>query len=477
VVSQFDKNDFYFITLCVMKRLVLIFGLMSLTASLFAQGITGDWYGALNVQGTQLPIVFLIVKNADVYTTTWDSPKQGAKGLATDKTTVTGNQLTIDASKFGIIYSANFLPDSNKINGTFKQGANNFPLNLSHNNAPVIRPQDPKDFPYKQEDVAFDNAKGGDRLAGTLTMPSDGKASKIVVLITGSGPQNRNEELLDHRPFLVWSDWLTRHGIAVLRYDDRGIAKSTGSFATSTTADFADDAEAAVSYIQSRADLKNLSIGLMGHSEGGLIAPMVASRNKAVKFIVLLAGPGVPIVDLMTKQTEDQARVSGSSDALTSMSGERNNKLYNVIVRNPSLSTPQLKQVLDSAVYKAFRSENPAINNAALAEIAQAYATMLSPWYRYFIAANPTNYLTKVKCPVLALDGTKDMQVNAEANLAGIKASLEKGGNKHFEVVPMPDLNHLFQKAVTGSLAEYSQIQETVNPAALEKVTGWINQL
>ena len=234
-----------------------------------------------------------------------DSPDQGARGLPTDKTTVTGNQLTIEASTYKIKYMGTFLPDRPQIKGTFLQGEGSLPLNLGRTQsavpaAPIVaRPQDPKDFPYKQEDVTFTNPKGGNQLAGTLTpLPADGKATKIVILITGSGPQNRNEELtaVNHRPFLVWSDWLTRNGIAVLRFDDRGVAKSTGNFTTATSADFADDAEAAVTYIQSRADLKGLSIGLMGHSEGGMIAPIVASRNKAVKFIVLLAAPAFRLV-------------------------------------------------------------------------------------------------------------------------------------------------------------------------------------
>jgi len=467
----------------MIKRFLLLLILAPITLSVCAQGVTGDWYGNLIVKGTALPLVFHVSQSGDTYTTTWDSPQQGARGLATDQTTVTGNQLTIQASKFGISYSGTYLPDSNKIRGTFKQGAGSFPLVLSHNSmlavatASTSRPQDPKDFPYKREEISFENPKGGNKLAGTLTIPSDGKATKIVVLITGSGPQNRDEELLGHRPFLVWSDWLTRHGIAVLRYDDRGIGQSTGIFGTATSADFADDAEAAVTYIQSRPDLKNLSIGLMGHSEGGLIAPMVASRNKAVKFIVLLAGPGVPIIDLMTKQTEDQTRVSGAPESVVKMAAERNRKLYSVVVDNPTLTTVQLKPVVDSAVYKQFRSEQPTISNQALQQTAAAYQALLTPWMRYFLTVKPADYLTKVKCPVLALDGSKDMQVDAVSNLAGIKADLEKAGNKHFETVLLPDLNHLMQKANTGALSEYSTIAETVDPIALEKVAGWINQL
>jgi len=461
-----------------MKKILSTFAFVLLVTCSFAQ-VTGDWFGSLKIQGTTLHLVFHITNMADTYTTIMDSPDQAAKGFATGITTVKGNEINIDASSKGITYTGTYLPDSNKINGLFKQNGASFPMVFTRtaiSAAPVIRPQDPKDFPYKREDVAFDNPKGGDRLAGTLTMPSDGKASKIVILITGSGPQNRDEELMDHRPFLVWSDWLTRHGIAVLRYDDRGVAKSTGNFQTATSADFADDAEAAVNYIQSRPDLKNLSIGLMGHSEGGFIAPMVASRNKAVKFIVLLAGPGVPTFDLMVKQTADQ--MNGAPAAAVERNVDRNKKMYAIVVQNATLTTAQLKQKVDAALYEDMSAHpKEGIDSTNISSLIQAYSAFLTPWYRYFLAANPADYLTKVKCPVLALDGTLDMQVNAEANLAGIKASLEKAGNKNFEVVTLPGLNHLFQKATTGALAEYAQIPETIDPVALEKVSGWINKL
>jgi hypothetical protein len=251
-----------------MKKITLVLMLLAAAFSLKAQDVTGDWYGAINVAGAKLHLVFHISKSGDTYATVMDSPDQGAKGLGTDKTTVNKNAITIEASKFGIKYTGTYKPDSSIINGMFAQGALNTPLILTHNKPKEQgkRPQDPTAFPYKQEEVSFPNAKAGNVLAGTLTMPSNGNASKIVVLITGSGPQNRNEELqgMDHRPFLVLSDWLTRNGIAVLRYDDRGIGKSTGNFATATTADFADDAEAAVKFIQSRSDLNKLSIGLIG---------------------------------------------------------------------------------------------------------------------------------------------------------------------------------------------------------------------
>lgn len=468
-----------------MKKCLITFVFILAVTTSFAQSIAGDWYGTLNVNGASLHLVFHIVKTADKYTTTWDSPDQGAKGLGTTATTVNGNQLAIDASAFNIKYTGTFVPDSNKIKGSFTQGAAILPLVLSTNKnsaiatKPAARPQDPKDFPYKQEEVTFINPKAGDRLAGTLTIPANGKISKVVILITGSGPQNRNEELFNHRPFLVWSDWLTRRGVAVLRYDDRGIAKSTGDFTGATTADFADDAEAAVNYLRSRTDLKNAAIGLMGHSEGGIIAPMVASRNKAVKFVVLLAGPGISSEQLMQKQSADQMQLLGAPEKAITQALASNDKIYKLIKQNQNLPTAEFKVKADTLLYQIARAFSPGtMGNQTADEFVKAKsASIVSPWFRYFMTLNPDDYLKKVTCPLLAINGTLDKQVNSTANLAGIKASMEKSGNKHYQVVPLTDLNHLLQKATTGSLAEYGQIEETIDPIALKTVSDWIEGL
>nr|WP_068889233.1 alpha/beta hydrolase [Pedobacter panaciterrae] len=465
-----------------MKRIISLLVCLTFSSILYAQEPLGTWYGNLDVQGTKLSLIFHLTKTGDNYSSTMDSPQQKAMGIPMGKTTYINRKLIIEAPNMGIKYTATFLPEQQKITGTFEQGGLSIPLVL--NSKPdkstitklPVRPQDPKDFPYKQEEVSFSNNKGGDTLAGTLTIPADGKASKIVVLITGSGPQNRNEELLNHRPFLVLSDWLTRNGIAVLRYDDRGIGKSTGNFNTATSADFADDAEAAVSYIASRPDLKKLSVGLIGHSEGGMIAPMVASRNKSVKFIVLMAGPGIPIAQLMIQQNKDVAKLTGVPDAAIAKSTKTNAKLYAAITQYKTFPSAIYNEKIDSIV----RSEISLIPVSELQgktvdELVLGITSSLkTPWMRYFISFDPTAYLTKVKCPVLALNGSLDSQVASDPNLTGIKNSLQKAGNKKFEIVPMQGLNHLFQKAKTGSPNEYEQIGETINPLALEKITNWI---
>ena len=463
-----------------MKKLSLTILTLIFTIALKAQGLTGDWYGAININGTQLHLVFHISKSGDIYSSAMDSPDQGAKGIVADKTLFSNNTVTIEANRFSIKYTGTYKPDSAVIRGTFAQGTGSFPLILmrkqpENKQGSIKRPQDPTDFPYKQEDVTFTNAKGGNVLAGTLTTPIGGKFSKVVILISGSGAQDRNEELqgMNHRPFLVWSDWLTRNGIAVLRYDDRGVGKSTGSFSAATTADFADDADAAVNYIISRPDLNKLSIGLIGHSEGGIIAPMVACRNSAVKFICLLAGPGVPIIELMLQQQKDQLRIAGMSEEAMKIPQAINQSVYNAIVGNTELEAAVLKAKVDTLLVHELSAYPPeTFAKQSKQTMANNISTqLLTPWYRYFLAFKPVDNLSKLKCPVLALNGTLDTQVESTVNLAGIKAALQKGANHYHEENAISGLNHLFQQAKTGGVNEYAQIEETINPIALEKVS------
>ena len=468
----------------MMKSLYSIIVLILLSNTLLAQEPVGTWYGSLNVQGTQLAIVFHVKKNGNEYATTMDSPQQGAMGMATTKTSYVNRTLTIEADAIGMKYTGTYVPDSNKINGNFEQRTFRTALILGTNPEKSLaakilpRPQDPKDFPYKQEEVTFTNEAVGNTLAGTLTLPANGSVTKVVILITGSGPQNRNAELapFNHRPFLVLSDYLTRAGIAVLRYDDRGVGKSTGNFANATSADFADDVDAAVKYVSSRPDLKNASIGLIGHSEGGMIAPIVASRNPKVKYIVLMAGPGIPIDQLYAQQIADVMTLSGIPADEVSQEMATNLKVFTAMKEAKDLPLQQASLQVELALRKELDLRPLEKMDRTVKEtiIQQTLGNYKNPWFRYFISFDPSVYLTKVKCPALAINGTLDVQVASTPNLAGIKAGMEKAGNKRFEIVPMQGLNHLFQKAVTGAVTEYGDIEETMNPAALEKISTWI---
>jgi uncharacterized protein len=335
------------------------------------------------------------------------------------------------------------------------------------------RPQEPKPpFPYDARDVTFESVPGV-RLAGTIVTPPGPGPFPALVMVTGSGPQNRNEELLGHKPFLVISDYLARHGIATLRYDDRGTAQSTGSFSAGTSVDFANDAEAAVRFMRGQAKIDRNHVGIIGHSEGGMIAPMVAARSSDVAFIVLLAGPGIPGDSILLLQEQLIATAMGTPPAMVERNTEANRHLFAAI-----------KSATDSAdaVARVMATEQKMLatlpeNERATAErqLAAARGQMLTPWMRYFLSYDPRPTLRKVHVPVLALDGTLDLQVPYKQDLAAIDTALKAGGNRDYRIVELRGLNHLFQTATTGSPAEYATISETFSPAALQIIADWIN--
>jgi pimeloyl-ACP methyl ester carboxylesterase len=361
----------------------------------------------------------------------------------------------------------------NEITGTFKQNGLDIPLNLSRGEdkaEATKRPQEPRmPFPYASEDVTFSNQKANIVLAGTLTMPAKTGNYPAVVLITGSGPENRDEEVFDHKPFLVISDYLTRNGIAVLRFDDRGVGKSTGVYKGATTADFATDVESAVTYLKTRKEINKKKIGLMGHSEGGIIAPMIAAKSGDISFIVLLAGPGIPGDELLLLQKE-KIELAMNLDSQTVAKSQKIFKGAYQIILNSNNSEPDLKNKIRTYFRQSFSSGAPEEQVDALTN------QIVNPYMIYFLKYNPEPALEKVKCPVLAINGEKDLQVPPEANLTAIKTALERGGNKNVTTKIFPNLNHLFQDCKTGLPNEYSEIEETFSPAALEEITRWIKQ-
>jgi pimeloyl-ACP methyl ester carboxylesterase len=327
----------------------------------------------------------------------------------------------------------------------------------------VPRPQNPaKPYTYREEEVSFENSGAGIKLAGTLTIPPGKGPFPAVVLVAGSGAHDRDEALMGHRPFLVLSDYLTRKGIAVLRYDKRGVGESGGSYATATTADFADDAEAGLAYLEKRSEIDPHKIGLIGHSEGGMIAPLVAARNSSVAFIVMMAGPGIPGDELLVEQTLLISEANGQTHETAEKAAGEERIILSLV-----------KDETDSAVLEKKLREQ-LTGQVPEAQIGAAIKSTSSPWFRYFISYDPAAALRKVKCPVLAVIGSKDLQVPPEQNIPAIRKALEDAGNQKFEVDELPGLNHLFQTAKTGSPAEYAQIEETISPIALEKISAWV---
>jgi dienelactone hydrolase len=316
-----------------------------------------------------------------------------------------------------------------------------------------------KPYPYREEEVSYKNEKAGITLGGTLTIPPGKGPFPGVVLITGSGQQDRDETLMGHKPFLVLADHLTRKGIVVLRSDDRGMGKSGGNFAKSTTADFADDAEAAFAYLQTRPEINARKIGFIGHSEGGVIAPMIAARNPLVAFIVMMAGTGVRGDELLPIQVMRLVEASGGSHETAEKAAATEREVLKMVIEGKDDAT--IKQRIGDLSPAGMTSE-------------MQLQALRSPWFRYFIAYDPSEALRKVKCSVLALDGDKDLQVDSKQNLPAIRKALEAGGNKNFELVEFPGLNHLLQTAKTGAVGEYAEIEETIAPAALDKMSSWI---
>jgi fermentation-respiration switch protein FrsA (DUF1100 family) len=371
------------------------------------------------------------------------------------------------------------LGQDNIIAGTFKQGGQSFPLNLSKTKIEkekLLRLQEPtKPYPYHSEDISFTNEKAGITLAGSLTLPTKEGVYPAVILISGSGPQNRNEELMGHKPFLVLSDYLTKNGIAVLRYDDRGTAMSKGDFKAATTADFALDVEAAIDYLKTRKEIDKKKIGLIGHSEGGLIAPMVASQSKDVAYIVLLAGTGIPGDQLLLLQQKLVGKASGISDADLQKNEASNRAAFDIVKKSksPEQLTSDLTKYIAQVVTENPSAAKPAgMSNEDFIKLQVTQIT--SPWMQYFIKYDPAPALQKVKCPVLALNGEKDLQVPPKENLGAIKTALTKGGNKKATIIELPNLNHLFQECKTGSPTEYANIEQTISPTALIEIVNWL---
>lgn len=429
-------------------------------------GLDGDWTGTILPAGAKLRLILHVATDVRGTIVSIDSPDQLAYGLPLPTLRREGQavRFTTNGSRFEGLLSS----DGHAIDGAWTGPNYKGPLVFTRRatqTAAPRRPQTPQPpFPYRSEDVAIDSAPGV-KLAGTLTLPTGKGPFPAVVMITGSGAQDRDETILGHKPFAVIADRLTREGIAVLRMDDRGTARSTGDFAAATDDDFAVDTAADVAFLRQRADIDPARIGLIGHSEGGLVAPKVAARDPRIAFIVLMAGPGVPLAQVLSAQrarlapamgqTPDQIRRSQllAEHAVRAMRG----------ARDATEAHARAMKVITDEGGSLIRSKGQA---EALA------MTLSSGWMRDLLDYDPRPTLAKVQCPILALNGSKDGQVLAEQNLPAIRAATH--ANPDVTLVALPGLNHLFQTAKTGALGEYADIEETVAPIALDTMASWI---
>ena len=447
-------------------------------------GFVGTWGGSVEADGVEQQIRFVLTEAEGVLQFTEFSMERGNMQVKYTyhrgdpfEATVNGDTISMKMSMAEASYTGTLSRVDGKITGAFTREGRTFPLILDRVDvaeAPARRPQDPEEpFPYLAEHATYPNPIGGHTLAGTFTRPASGGPFPVVILISGSGPQNRDGAALGHSPFLVLADHLTRRGIAVLRYDDRGVGGSTGDFGTATSQDFASDALAAVAYLKGRDDVDPGRIGLAGHSEGGVIAPMVAVESPDVSYIVLMAAPGVLGETLAYAQTELIARAGGVSEEAIAEIQETNRAVFEVLKSESDLE--RAREAI-AAVFQASGTEVRGQDGITAPSIVEQLITSLASdtWLRYFLTYEPAEMIEQVTVPVLAIHGEKDLQVPYEENLREIEAALQRGGNTRYEIHAFPDLNHLFQHSETGHPNEYQAIEETWSVEVMEVIAGWI---
>ena len=461
-----------------MRTLITIsFCIIFTIVKTYAQNISGVWHGiAKTPDNKEILFVFLFEKNQETYNSTMAVPTFNVSGIKPKATTFKDGKLIVDGSNIGIKYEGIFDETTQQIKGSYTEGGNVLALILKKGNpemAKINRPQEPiKPYPYYEEQVIFENAEAGIKLSGTFTKPNEKGKYPVVILISGSGRHDRDGAIPTHKPFLVLSDYLTRQGIAVLRYDDRGFGESTGDFSKATTADFAQDVLSAVSFLKSREDIDTKRIGLIGHSEGGIIAPLVANQTSDISFIVTLAATGIPGSEVSVMQSKslrpfpvpDEASFEQNvreSIKIASSNDDISKKRKALTEHNYSYLAPVLKSLgaTDENISKFIEKETESV---------------LKPWNTYFFNYNPANEFEKLGIPMLSLNGSKDTQVNATINQNAIRNVLIKGGNKNYKVIELENLNHLFQECKTGNINEYKDIEQTISPIALKEISTWI---
>jgi len=445
------------------------------------EDLVGTWLGKLKIQTMELRLVIRIEMKDGKLNALIDSPDQGAKDIPVSEIKVSGDSVFVISTIVGGRYEGLFLKDSLKLVGVWKQGGGSFPLEMKkvEKVEEPKRPQEPKPpFSYNTEEIIFDNARASIKLAGTLTYPKEGTEFPVAVMISGSGPQDRNETVFNHKPFWVIADHLTKNGIAVLRFDDRGIGKSTGNYSNATSEDFASDVVAAIEYLKTRKEINKKKIGLIGHSEGGTIAPMIAADHDEIAFIILVAGTGIPGDELLLLQSKLIMESEGEKPESVDKAINLSKKIYSLVTTETDTTIIHLKaneyfHDYFNTLTEEERKEIPDENKF----IQMQLKSLESPWFKYFLKYDPRPALEKVKCPVLALNGEKDLQVPPKENLSAIEKALKKGGNINYQIVELPGLNHLFQTSTTGKISEYASIEETFSLKVLEIITEWIKNV
>ena len=454
--------------------IVIVFTLSII--STFSQDISGDWSGKAKRGEKEITFIFNIKRENGKYSAIMNVPTFRVSGMKPATTTFTNGKLTIDGSNLGMSYIANFNNELQQFEGTYKEGGIEMVLNLKKGAVEVEyqrRPQEPiKPYPYYEEEVNFQNKEANITLAGTLTLPNKDGKFPVVILISGSGPQDRDETFMGHKPFLVLADHLTKQGIGVLRFDDRGQGESKGDFGSATTEDFSKDVLSAITYLKTRKEVDKKNIGLIGHSEGGIIAPLVANNSNDIAFIVLLASTGISGAELSVIQSKTLRQFPVKDEKAY----EENSRKAIAIVTSDK-SKEEIKTEL-TAHYNNFL--RPILSGLMVPEknintfISSQVDTSIKPWSRYFLQYNPADEIEKLQIPVLSLNGSKDTQVDAKINQNGIRQALIKGGNQDYKIIELESLNHFFQECETGKMDEYRKIEQTFSPIALKEISSWV---
>lgn len=456
------------------KKMMIVF--LFVSGYIHSQDITGDWYGDLNIDGVSLQVVFTVNKTGKKYSAAISVPMQGAERVPMSSASFENNALVLSMQNPPISFEGRM--EGSIIKGQFKQGGRALPLQLTQDKTArkeIRKPQEPlAPYPYFEEEVKFYNKSAKINLSGTLTLPKKEGKFPVVILVSGSGPQNRNQEIMGHKPFWVLADYLTKKGIGVLRYDDRGVGASQGNFNAATSVDFSYDAEAAIAYLKSRKEIDDKKIGLMGHSEGGIIAPMVAMRRSDISGVALLAAPAVRGDRLLLAQQEMLGKASGMPEEALKKTLGINKEIFEMIIEHQD--TVDLKLKLANYlgnVYDNLREEERPQGISKSDFIKIQVFQIAGPWMKFYLKYDPALALSKLKCPVLAANGELDLQVPIAQNLDEIERLLQAGGNDRVKILRYPRLNHLFQTCNTGSTEEYGMIEETFSPKAMEDISAW----
>ena len=450
-----------------------IYSLLTLLFSslqLIAQTPEGSWKGEISAQGMKLKIVFHLEQSNNIWSGKMDSPDQNAFDIPIEKVAVVKDSVFISDNRIKLNYKGKL--QDNQIDGKFTQGFFSTKLVLTPGKtSKPNRPQTPiGPFNYKEEELIIKNEKDNIELAGTLTFPKNKKKAPLAILISGSGAQDRDETLFNHKPFAVIADYLTNNGYAVFRFDDRGTAKSTGDFLKANSFDFASDVEAILNFFLTRKDINSKQIGLIGHSEGGLIAGIVAANNPKIAFVISLAGPGVKGNEILEVQSYLIGKDMGLPEEQLQQAKKINKALYGFI------EAEDWKDFDYSAdrVIRKYKLIQPEVATFKNEELIQQILPPNINWFKTFLITNPIDFYNKIKAPVFAINGEKDIQVNYNQNIPPLKQSFS---NKKSSSKIYPKLNHLFQHATTGSVNEYKEIEETISPEVLNDIITWLKNI